>query len=155
MKYIVIYSTLCIYVFIQQTKKLLTMEAEECHSVSHSVPFAQTVWLANAHCIASLEWIKPFVSATLSILGPHQDSSLRYPVLALCHWHSAALILQDWPLHELRQLIGGVDVGVGHLQVLDQCLVGSWVDLSAWGTNSPSSSTCGVWSSACGCWQGE
>lgn len=99
----------------QQTKKLLTTEAEECHSVSHSIPFAQTAWLANAHCIASLEWIKPFASATLSILGPHQDSSLRYPVLALCHWHSAALILQDWPLHELRQLIGGVDVEVGHL----------------------------------------
>lgn len=72
----------------------------------------------------SLQWVVDrvwglWVSATQSILELHWDSSN--------HGDPAALVLQDHPLHMLYQPTGRVDVGVGHLKVLDLDLSGNWM----------------------------
>lgn len=50
-----------------------------------------------------------------------------YPVVSLCPGDSLALGLQAWPLHVGRQIIDGVDSGLGQLitlvPFLDCCLV--------------------------------
>lgn len=53
--------------------------------------------------------------ATLSLLGP--TGLLSGTLLLRCHGDSAALELQDWPLHMLEQFTDGVDGGVGQLAV--------------------------------------
>ena len=60
----------------------------------------------------------PLDSAVLSILDPHKDSSLGYPVVALCYGDPKALAKQGQTFHELQKIISRVDVGVGKLRAL-------------------------------------
>lgn len=45
-----------------------------------------------------------------------------HPLVALCCGHSAALGLQDWPLHMYQKIIYGMNVGMGQLIILVLCL---------------------------------
>lgn len=87
-----------------------------CHAV---YLFAQIALLANDHCNESLVWLK--ASAFCYTLT---ETPLRQPAVALTHGNSAALILQDQPLHALQQLTGGTDVRVAQLKSLDLGLSG-------------------------------
>ena len=61
---------------------------------------------------------RPLASATHYQYWILTGTSLRYPVVALCHGDPAALDLQERPLHMLQQFIDGTDVGVGQLKAL-------------------------------------
>lgn len=67
-----------------------------------------------SHCSG----LRLLVSATLSILDLI-GTSIRHPVVVLCHGDATGLILQDWPLHMLQQFLDGVDGGVVQLKALD------------------------------------
>lgn len=67
------------------------MEAVACH-VSHSIFFVQTALFANIIAISLWSGLKKLVSATLSILDPHQ-APLGHPAATLCHRDPAALPL--------------------------------------------------------------
>lgn len=49
---------------------------------------------------------RPLASTTPLILDSHQDFS-RMPSCRPVPWRSADLVLQDWPLYELRQFLDG------------------------------------------------
>lgn len=58
--------------------------------------------------------LKPVTSATSSILAILW-TSLRYPVLSLCHGDSADFDLHIRDLYMLQQFTDELDVGVGQL----------------------------------------
>jgi hypothetical protein len=61
--------------------------------------------------------LRTLASATLPILDPTWTPG--YPVVALCHGDSSALVLKCQPLHMLSQFKDGVDVRVGLLKALE------------------------------------
>lgn len=76
------------------------MEAVVCYGMSHSTPFCPNCFT----CKCSLVWFE--ASAALSILNPHQNSSL-------CRGGPETLALWDRPLHMFQQFIDGVNAGLG------------------------------------------
>ena len=64
----------------------------------------------------------PYTINTGSSLG---QPPLRYPVVVLGHGDTAALDLQDQPLHSLQQFIDEANVGVHQLRALDLGFGGS------------------------------
>ena len=87
--------------------------------VSHSIPFCLINFSSKCHWFG---W-RFLAFSTVSILDRHQGSSC----ISCCCPVSAALDLQDPPLHVLKQFIDGADIGAGPLKALDLDLNGSWI----------------------------
>ena len=96
------------------------MEILVYYSVSHSIPFVQSAFLANVHCNESVS--RPPASAKYWILT---RTPLGSPVGALCHRDPAGLALKDLPCHVFQQFIDRVDVEVDQLKVPNFSLGGS------------------------------
>lgn len=81
--------------------------------VSHNIPFAQTAFLANVHCNGLVRGLCLLLRYLYWILTRTPPG---YPVVALCRGVSAALVLQEWPLHVLKQSTDDVDVRWANLK---------------------------------------
>lgn len=96
-----------------------------CHT---AYSFVQTAFCLQMIIAVSL-WSgsKTLVSAILSILDPHQNSSQLScsPV----SWKSYSLGSAELALHALQQFIDEIDIGVGQLRAQDQGLRRSWISL--------------------------
>jgi len=83
----------------QASKKASKQASRQNLSVKTVVHhFAQTAFLANVHCSDSLVWDLWLLLYQYWILT---GTPLGYPFVALCHRDSAALVLEDQPLHML------------------------------------------------------
>ena len=55
------------------------------------------------------------------------EMPLRYPAVGLNHRNPLGMVLQDWSLHVLQQVIDGVVVGMGQIKTLHVGLGGSCI----------------------------
>jgi hypothetical protein len=105
----------------------MSLQKLGCVTVCHTLyPLPKHLYLPMFIAMSHWSGSRPLVSATLSILGPQWDSSQ----ISCCYGVSR----RPWSFgsagpasYTLQQFKDGVDVGVGKLGALDQCLGGSWV----------------------------
>lgn len=97
-----------------------------CVTVCHRIyPLPKHLYLQRFIAVNHWSGSRPLVSTIAPILNPPWD----YSWISCCRvsWRSAALALQDQPLHKIQQFIDRVNVWLGQLKALNLSLGGSQV----------------------------
>lgn len=91
-----------------QLNKNLALEASVYRGVPPSLPFGTNSFTCKCPTSLCPTSLRLLASATLSVLGPQQDSS--WISCCLCHGDPTALIVKAWPLQVLQQFMDGVEL---------------------------------------------